>query len=73
MIDKFEGEFPKLSKVNSLAIRSHIIYFKKFQGSFVAWDYKTKIKIVATDNKERLKVWLIENEDEIVRRIDAYN
>lgn len=69
MLDKFEGDFPKLSKSNSVVIGNSIIYFKKVKGVYVAWDYKTKIKIVATDSKERLLTWLRYKEKEIEERL----
>lgn len=69
MYDKYEDSFPKLSKVNSLVADGVIFYFKSDNGSFVAWEYKTKIKIVATNDKERLKKWLVDNIVEIKRRL----
>ena len=69
MYDTFEGNFPKLSKVNSLALGSNIIYIKNIDGGYVAIDYKTKIKIVATTSKERLINWLHINKDKIEERL----
>jgi hypothetical protein len=71
VLDRFEGDMPKLSKVNSLGIGKHIFYMKKIGGSYVAWDYKSKIKIVATDNKPRLIQWLQDNYKEIVERLNG--
>ena len=69
MLEKFEGNFPKLSKSNSVVVGNNIIYFKKVKGVYVAWDYKTRIKIVATDSKERLLSWLQSKDIEIEERL----
>lgn len=69
MYDKFKGDFPKLSKSNSLVVGPNIIYIKKMNGSFIAFDYITKIKIVATDGKQRLIDWLHINKDKIEDRL----
>lgn len=69
--DRYEDEFPKLSKSNSIALGSHIFYFKKVRGVYVCWDYKTKIKIVSTDNKDRLIEWLKNNIGEIDERLQT--
>jgi hypothetical protein len=52
MLDKFEGEFPKLSESNSVVVGSRIIYFKKVDGIYVCWDYRTKIKVAAVAMKD---------------------
>ena len=70
MLDKYEGNFPKLSKSNSLVVDGLMFYMKKLNGSYIAWEYKSKIKIVATDNKERLIDWLYKNIKEIQGRLD---
>ena len=70
MLDKYEGNFPKLSKSNSLVVDGLMFYTKKLNGSYIAWEYKSKIKIVATDNKERLIDWLYKNIKEIQGRLD---
>ena len=69
MLDKYEGNFPKLSKSNSLVVDGLMFYMKKLNGSYIAWEYKSKIKIVATDNKERLIDWLYKNIKEIQGRL----
>ena len=69
MLDKFEGNFPKLSKSNSVVVGKNIIYFKKIKSVYVCWDYKTKIKIIATNDKERLMSWLHSKEKEIEERL----
>ena len=69
MYDKFEGDFPKLSKSNSLAVGSSIIYIKKIGKSYIAWDYKTRIKVVATDSKERLIDYLNINKNKLEERL----
>ena len=70
MLDKYEGNFPKLSKSNSLVVDGLMFYMKKLDGSYIAWEYKSKIKIVATDDKERLITWLHINSKEIKRRLN---
>ena len=70
MLDKYEGNFPKLSKSNSLVVDGLMFYIKKIGKSYVAWEYKSRIKIVATDNKERLIDWLHINNEEIKRRLN---
>ena len=70
MLDRYEGDFPKLSKANSLALGKHIFYMKKIGSVYVCWDYKSKIKIVSTDNKPRLIEWLHKRYDEIERRLN---
>ena len=71
MLDKYEGNFPKLSKSNSLVVDGLMFYMKKLNGSNIAWEYKSKIKIVATDNKERLIDWLYKNIKEIKGLFDG--
>jgi len=70
VLDKYEGNFPQLSVVNSLVVDNLIFYIGKVGSIYVAWEYKTKIKIVATDNKPRIQQWLKDNIVEIKRRLD---
>lgn len=69
MYEKFEGNFPKLSKSNSIAIGSSIVYIKKVGVVYVAWDYKKKVKLVSTDSKERLIEYLEKNKTEMEKRL----
>ena len=70
MHDKFEDSFPKLSKANSFSSGGLLFYVKKFQGSYVVWEYKTKIKIVSTDSKVRAIEYVNERIDELIRRMN---
>lgn len=53
--DRYKGDFPKLSKTNSVAINGRVFYFKKSGSTsvYVFYDYKTKIKVLAMDGKEK--------------------
>lgn len=73
MNNKFEGDFPKLSKSNSLVLGEYIIYIKKIDTSYVAFEYKTRLRVVATDSKERLIEYLIKNKDKLDRLIKEYD
>jgi len=70
MIDKFEGKFPRLSKVNSFTLGTNIFYIKKIKSVYVCWDYESKYKVMSTDSRDRLVDWIEKNIKEIKRRID---
>jgi len=69
----YEGDFPRLSTKNSLAIDGLIFYLGSVGGGYVAWEYKSKVKIVATNTKERLALWLQLNIDKVKERLNEYN
>lgn len=41
----FSGEFPNLTSVNSVAIQGRVVYIKKENITYTAYDYKTKLKL----------------------------
>ena len=70
MYDRFEGDYPKLSKVNSFTCGGLLFYIKKHDGSYIVWEYKTKIKIVATDKKDRALDYIHDRIDELKKRLN---
>ena len=53
-MNRYEGDFPKLSKSNSISFNGMLFYFKKIDGCYVAFEYKTKIQINHSFEKEVL-------------------
>lgn len=71
MYDRYDGEFPKLSKVNSFASGGRIFYIKKVENIFVVYDYVTKLNIAVTvHDKEFIIDWIIKNIDKVKDRIN---
>lgn len=71
MLDKFEGKFPKFTASNSFSAGGYVFYYKKIDGSYVVYEYKTRIKILATNTKKRARETTISKIDEIRRRLNA--
>ena len=66
----YEGDFPKLSKSNSISFNGMLFYFKKVDGCYVAFEYKTNIQINHSFEKEVLIEWLSNNTERIKERIN---
>lgn len=61
--------FPKLSKVNSLAVGGILFYVKKEGVIYHCYDYKSKVLVTVSETKERLTIWLNKNIEEVKRRL----
>lgn len=70
MVDVFEGEFPRLGKSNSFSIDGLLFYIRKENNGYVAYEYKSKLKIVGTNGGDRLRLWLAKNIKQIKERIN---
>ena len=61
LVQTHSGEFPKLSKSNSIAIDGLLFYIKKVGNIYVAYEYKTKLQIIPAVSKEKLIQWIENN------------
>lgn len=68
-MNRYEGDFPKLSKSNSISFNGMLFYFKKVDGCCVAFEYKTKIQINHSFEKEVLIEWLSNNTERINNKL----
>ena len=70
MVSRYEGDFPRMNKNNSITADGMLFYVKKIDKLFVAYEFKSKIQVNESFDREKLFVWLEANIVEIKRRID---
>ena len=69
MVNRYEGDFPRMNKSSSIAVDGMLFYVKKIGKVFVAYEYKSKIQVNESFDKDKLFVWLEANIVEIKRKI----
>lgn len=70
-MNRYEGDFPKLNKNNSVSFNGMLFYFCKVNKyCYAAFEYKTKIQINHSFEKEVLIEWLSNNTEKIKKRIN---
>lgn len=71
MIERID-KFPSLSSVNSIVILGSLYYLKKVGNIYSAWDYKSGLKVVSCQTKQKLISFLEKKNYEIRKRIDEH-
>lgn len=71
IVNRYEGDFPRINKNNSIAVDGMLFYVKKIGNLFVAYEFKSKIRIKGNFDKDMLFDWLRANIVEIKRRING--
>ena len=69
MVSRYEGDFPRMNKTSSIAVDGMLFYVKKIDKVFVAYEFKSKIQVNESFDRDKLFVWLEANIVEIKRRI----
>ena len=69
MVNRYEGDFPRMNKSSSIAVDGMLFYIKKIDKLFVAYEFKSKIQVNESFDRDKLFVWLEANIVEIKRRI----
>ena len=70
MVNRYEGDFPRMNKGSSIAVDGMLFYVKKIDKLFVAYEFKSKIQVNESFDKDKLFDWLRANIIEIKRRIN---
>ena len=73
MVNRYEGDFPRMNKSSSIAVDGMLFYVKKIDKLFVAYEFKSKIQVNESFDRDKLFVWLEANIVEIKRRISEAN
>ena len=73
MINRYEGDFPRMNKSSSIAVDGMLFYVKKIDKLFVAYEFKSKIQVNESFDRDKLFDWLRANIVEIKRRISEAN
>ena len=73
MVNRYEGDFPRMNKTSSIAVDGMLFYVKKIDKVFVAYEFKSKIQVNESFDRDELFVWLEANIVEIKRRINEAN
>lgn len=70
MVDKYIGNFPKLSVVNSLCVNNIVIYhcLEKNCRVYYRYDTKEKLGISFESNNDKIKVGL--NKEEFIKFLE---
>ena len=71
MVNRYEGDFPRMNKNNSIAVDGMLFYVKKIDKLFVAYEFKSKIQVNESFDRDKLFYWLEANIVEIKRRING--
>ena len=71
MVSLFEGDIPKLSKINSCSAGGLVFYIKKIDNIYVAYEYKSKVQVNESFEKQALIDWINRNIDEIKERLNG--
>ena len=69
MVSRYEGDFPRMNKTNNIAVDGMLFYVKKIEKVFVAYEFKSKIQVNESFDRDKLFDWLRANIIEIKRRI----
>ena len=70
MVNRYDGDFPRMNKTSSIAVDGMLFYVKKIDKVFVAYEFKSKIQVNESFDRDKLFVWLEANIVEIKRRIN---
>ena len=70
MVNRYEGDFPRMNKTSSIAVDGMLFYVKKIDKVFVAYEFKSKIQVNESFDRDKLFVWLEANIVEIKRRLN---
>ena len=62
-----------MNKTSSIAVDGMLFYIKKIDKLFVAYEFKSKIQVNESFDRDKLFVWLEANIVEIKRRINEAN
>ena len=73
MVNRYEGDFPRMNKSSSIAVDGMLFYVKKIDKVFVAYEFNSKIQVNESFDRDKLFVWLEANIVEIKRRINEAN
>ena len=73
MVNRYEGDFPRMNKNSSIAVDGMLFYIKKIDKLFVAYEFKSKIQVNESFDRDKLLIWLEANIIEIKRRINETN
>lgn len=70
-VQRWEGDFPRLSKSNSFTLDGRKFYMKKIDGIYVLFDVETRVKVLATTTKERAIEYIERNIEECQQRLKS--
>ena len=71
MVSLFEDDIPKLSKTNSCSAGGLVFYIKRIDNIYVAYEYKSKVQVNESFEKQALIDWISINIDEIKERLNG--
>ena len=71
MVDRV-AEFPKLTSVNSYAVGGMVFWIQqKYNCIYTCYEYKTGLRVVSAESKDKLKKWLDKNIERVKERLNG--